>query len=127
MRINYEDIYLGQTAKSLDGGGPRIARGCADYGRPLAPRLQNIVDELGEELHRQVLEGERRPIKQFEHKKIGIELREGRDRLVPEIRVGGLDHASQGARLDLARHERCQDGLRDLLVRSARKAGDRVS
>jgi len=64
-------------------------------------------------------------VKQFEHKEIGIELRQRGDRLVPEIRVGGLDHASQGARLDLVRHERRQDGLRDLRVGSARKAGNR--
>jgi len=47
MRIKDEDIDLGQTAKGLDGGGPRIARGCANEGRPLAPRVENMVDELG--------------------------------------------------------------------------------
>src|ERR1700732_2132559 len=75
---------------------------------------------------REVLEGESWSVKQLEHKEIGIKLRQRGDRLVPEIRVGGLDHASHGARLDLACHERRQDGLRDLLVGSARKAGNRV-
>ena len=115
MRIKDEEIDLGQTAKGLDGGGSGIARGCANDGRPLAPRLENMADELGEELIARSLNAKSRPVKQFEHKEIGIELRQRGDRFVPEIRVGGCNHASQGARLNLARHERRQDGLRDFL------------
>ena len=71
-----------------------------------SPRAcENMVDELGEELHRQILEGERRPVKQFEHEKIGVELSEGRDRRMPEVPVSRRDHVPQGLRLDLARQK----------------------
>ena len=73
------DIYiaagdLSNFGKGLDRCGACIAGGRANDGRALTPRRKNMINELGEKLHRQVLEGERRPVKQFEHKKIGIEL-----------------------------------------------------
>src|SRR3712207_8754879 len=47
------------VAAGLDGGGPGVAAGGADDGHPLAPPRQRVVEQATQELHRQVLEGER--------------------------------------------------------------------
>ena len=75
MRIKDEDIDLLEACKGFDRRGARIAGGCADDGRPLAPRSSSTWShEPAEELHRQILEGERRPVKQFKQKKIVADL-----------------------------------------------------
>ena len=125
MRKKDEDIDLFQACKGFDRRGARIAGGCANDGRPLALCLENMVDELGEELHRQVLEGESRPVKQFKHKKIGIQLSQGRDRRVPEVLVSSRDHLPQGQRFGPVCQERRDDRLRDIRVRLTRETGNR--
>jgi len=124
MRKKDEDIDLFQACKGFDRRGARITGGCANDGRPLTLCLENMVDELGEELHRQVLEGESRPVKQFKHKKIGIQLSQG-------VTAGAGSSCKQprsspaGQRFGPVCQERRDDRLRDIRVRLTRETGNR--
>ena len=53
--------------KRLDGGAAGVAGGRDHDGGALAARAQRMIHQARQELHRQVLEGERRPVKQLEH------------------------------------------------------------
>src|SRR3712207_1758866 len=66
MRIEDEDVDLREALEGLDGGAAGVPRRRPDDGGAPAPALQDMVHELREELHRDVLEGERRPMKQLE-------------------------------------------------------------
>ena len=47
------------------------------------------------ELHRDVLEGERRAVEQLQHEQVGAELRQRRDRRMAEGAVGLARHAGE--------------------------------
>jgi len=64
-------------------------------------------------------------VKQFKHKKIGIQLSQGRDRRVPEVLVSSRDHLPQGQRFGPVCQERRDDRLRDIRVRLTRETGNR--
>src|SRR5665811_860410 len=64
-------------------------------GGALASLTQHVVHQPGDQLHRQVLEGERRPVKQLQDEKAGAELRERRDRRMAESAVGLARHAGE--------------------------------
>ena len=53
-----------------------------------APLLQGAVHQPPQPLHREVLEGERRPVKQFEQKEIVVDLDERRARRMIEAGIG---------------------------------------
>ena len=90
MRIEDEDVDLGEAAERFDGGGAGVAGGRADDGRALAALLQHVVHHAAEQLHRQILEGERRAVEQFEHEEIVGDLRQRRDGAVAKAGIGGL-------------------------------------
>ena len=70
----HHHVDLGAAAEGLDRGAAGIA-GCGDHdGGALAALDQHVVHQPGDELHRQVLEGERRPVEQLEHEQAGAEL-----------------------------------------------------
>ena len=85
------------AAKRLDRRAAGIAGGRADDGRALAALGEHMVHEAGEELHRHVLEGERRPVEELEQEMVRPDLDERRDRVVPEGRVGLVEHSSERA------------------------------
>ncbi len=80
IRVKDKNIDLGQALKGGDGGGARVARRRADDSRALASRRQHILHQPAKELHREILERQGRPAKQFEQKEIVAKLRERRDR-----------------------------------------------
>ena len=75
-----------------------------------------MVHQPRQELHRQILEGERRPVKQLEHEGVRRKLRERRDRRMAERAVGVVRHAREFGVRDRAADERFQDLAGDLGV-----------
>ena len=127
MRIEDEHIDLREARKGLDRGGARIARSRADDGGTLAARLQRMVDEPRQQLHGEVLEGQRRPVEQLQREKIGVELHERRDGGMAEARIGVLDHRAQHGARDLAADIGRDHRFCDFGVRLAGEARDRVA
>ena len=75
------------------------------------PRLrERPIHQPRQELHRHVLEGESRPMEQFEQPVIGVELLERRHRRMVEARIGFGDHALEvgfgNGAADEGRHHR---------------------
>ena len=67
VRIEHHHIHLFPAAESFDRGAAGIAGGCHDNCRALAALLQHVIHQARHQLHRQILEGERRAVKQFQH------------------------------------------------------------
>ena len=127
VRVEDHDIDVGEAAERLDRGCAGIAGRGADDRRVLAALLQGVVHEPREQLHRQVLEGQRRPMKQLEDEEIVVELRERRDGLVPEAGISGIDHRSERRRVEIVADERRQHRLGNRAVGLAGKARDRLA
>ena len=118
------DIGARAPAEGLDRGPAGIARRGADDGRPLAALGEDMVHQPGEELHRQVLEGERRPVEELKQEMVRADLDERRHRVVAKRRVGFLDHALQRRRGDLAAGEAVDDPQRRFGIGEAGKCRD---
>ena len=71
MRIERDHVDLIAAAERLDGRAAGIARGRHHDGRTLAALDQRVIHQPGQELHREVLEGERRTVKQLKHEGVG--------------------------------------------------------
>ena len=83
-----------------------------------------MLHQPAEELHREILEGERRPMKQFEQKEIVAELRERRDGDMVEPGIGRRDHLAQRRAVERSGDERPDDGLRHRGIGLAGESGD---
>ena len=103
MREQHDQIDLAAVAKRFDGGAAGIAGGRDHDGPALAACGEHMIHQPRQKLHRQVFEGERRPVEQFERKGIHAELRERRDRGMAEGAVGLARHAGE---IGLARSNR---------------------
>ena len=95
LREQHEDVGAGAAAERLDRGAAGIAGGGDHDGGAFAARLERVVHEPAQELHRQVLEGERRTMEQLEHEIAHSELHQRRDRGMAEIAVGLARHAGE--------------------------------
>ena len=90
-----EDIDIVEAPERLDRGRPGIARGRADDGDAAARPRQRDLEQLPDELHREVLEGKRRPMEQFQQEVVGRQLHQGRAGGVAEALIGLADGAAK--------------------------------
>ena len=67
------------------------------------------------------------PVKQLQDEKIVVDLLEGRDRLVPEVSVGRLDHAVERRTVEIVADVGTKDGLGDIAIGLAREGRDLLS
>src|SRR5207247_5979987 len=95
LRIEKEDVDRRLAAARGERGGAGVARGRADDCYPLAAPRQRCVEEQAQELQRQILERQRRSVKQLEEPQIAIELDQRRDRVMAESAVGGRAQPAQ--------------------------------
>jgi hypothetical protein len=72
-----------------------VARGRHHDGAALAARSERMVHQPRQELHRQILERQRRAVKQFERERIHVELRQRHDRGMAKSAVGLARHAGE--------------------------------
>ena len=117
--IQHDEIDLRAAAEGLDGGAAGVAGGGDHDGGAFAALKQHVVHQPGDQLHRQILEGERRTVEQLEHEQIGAELHQRRGRRMTEGAVGLLRHAREIGVGDAAADE----GADHLDRRPRRKAG----
>ena len=85
-----------------------------------------MVHQPGQQLHRQILERQRRPVEKFQHEAAGRDLHERRDRGMAEARVGIPRHRREGIAPDLAAGEWMDDLDRDLGIGPPGQPRDRV-
>jgi hypothetical protein len=102
VRVEDYDVDLRQAVECLDGGAAGVAGGGAHNGGAPAAGLQHMVHQAREELHRHVLEGERRAVEQLLKEEVRIELDEGRHGRMPEAAIGVAQHRPQHVPIDLA-------------------------
>ena len=95
MRIERDQVDLIAAAERLDRSAAGIARGRDHDRRALAALDQRMIHQPRQELHREVLERERRPVKQLQHKGAGRDLRKRRNGRVAERAVGVVRHAGE--------------------------------
>ena len=95
VREQHHHVDLGAAAERLDRGAAGVARSCDHDGGALAALTQHVVHQPRHQLHGEVLEGERRPVKQFEHEQARPELGERRGRRMAERAVGLARHAGE--------------------------------
>ena len=95
VREQHEDVGAVAPAERLDRGAAGVAGG-RDHDRgALAARGEHMIHQPAEELHRQVLEGERRTVEELEHEVVDAVLRERRHRRMAEAAVGLARHAGE--------------------------------
>ena len=128
MREQHHHVDLGAAAERLDRGAAGVARGRHHDGGALAALLQHVVHQPRQQLHGQVLEGERRPVKQLEHEQAWtLSCDERRDGRMAEGAVGLARHAGEIGLGNGVADEGPDHLDRDLGVRLAGKAGDRLA
>ena len=115
-----------RAAEGLDRRAAGIAGGSADDGRAAPALSQHAIHEARQELHRHVLEGERRPMEQLEDEAVGRDLDERRDGRMAEAGIGIAGHAAQLITRERSADERVDDLDRDLRERPAGERGDGV-
>ena len=95
LRKQHEEIGAGAASERLDRGSAGIARRRDHDGGALPARGERMVHQAAKELHGQVLERERGPVKQLQYEIARPELHERRDRGMAEIAVGLARHAAE--------------------------------
>ena len=95
VRMEDHDADPLAPGKRLDRGRAGVARGRADDRDRRPAAAQEELEQPAEQLHRDVLEGERRPVEQLEQPFVGPELAERRDRDMIEAGVGRLDQRAK--------------------------------
>ena len=124
MREQHEQIGPLAAAERLDGGAAGVARGRDHDGGALAARRQRVIHQPRQQLHGDVLEGERRAVEQLEQEGAGAELRDRHHRRMPERAVGLAREPRQIRLGDGVADERPDHLDRHLGVGPAGKAGD---
>src|SRR5262249_29834076 len=126
VRKKHEQIRARATAKGLDRG-PASIPGSRDHdGRTLSARRERLIHESAKELHRQILERERGPMKQFEYEIAHAKLHQWSDRRMAEPAIGLARHAGEVAIRDGVADEGTDDLHRHFRIRASGKDGDRV-
>ena len=98
MREQDEDVGAVAPGKGVDGRAAGIARGGADDRGALAALGQHMVHQPRQQLHRHVLEGQRRAVEQLEDEVVRPGLDQRADRLVAEGRIGLARDAGEDGR-----------------------------
>ena len=124
VREKDEDIHRLEPAERLDRRAAGVAARRAHDGHPFAPALERRFEELPDELHREVLEGQRGPVEEFEQEMVRRQLLERRACRVAEARIGARCKLGEGVLGEAFRDEGIHDAHRRLLVGKPRQRGD---
>ena len=124
MRKQHDEIDLAPAAERLDRGAAGIARGRDHDGAALAARGQHPIHQPRQQLHRQILERQRRAVKQFERERIDAELRERRHGGMAERAVSLAHHAGEVGLGDRIADKARDDVDGDLGIGAAGESGD---
>ena len=131
LGMEHEDVDPLAPRHRVDRRAAGIAAGRADDGQVLVAAREEFLEQQAKQLQRDILEGERRSVEQFEHPMPLVELDQRRDRVVRETTIGRLAQFAQPRRCDAVadeglHHPRCEFGIgqtaqrTDLVFRKAR-------
>ena len=124
VREQHDQIDIVETRERIDRGAAGIARGRDHDGGALVALGQHVIHQPRDQLHRDVLERQRRAVEQLQHELIGPDLVERHHRRMAEGRVGFVRHAAEIGVGDFARGERPDHVDRDFPIGPAEKSGD---
>ena len=124
VRKQHDQIDIVETRKRIDRGAAGIARGGDHDGGALRAFRQHMIHQPRDQLHRDVLERERRAVKKFEHELAGAGLPQRHHGGMAERRVGFIGHAAEIGIGDFAAGERPDHLDGDFPIRPSEKSGD---
>ena len=124
VRKQHDQVDTVAVGERIDRGAAGIARGRNRDGGALATLRQHMIHQPRQQLHRHVLEGERRTVKQFQHELVGPDLVERHHGRMAEGRIGLVGHAAKIGIGDVARDERLDHLDRDFPVRATEEPRD---
>ncbi|GAA0003477.1 hypothetical protein BRDID11002_34780 [Bradyrhizobium diazoefficiens] len=127
VREQYDEIDVLQPREGFDRSAAGVAGGCDHDGGALVALGEHMVHQPRDELHRHVLEGERRAVEQLQHELVRRHLAQRHHRGMAEGGVGLVRHPAELSVRDLASGEGTDHVDGDLPIRAAEEAGDRVS
>ena len=127
MRIKDENVERGAVAAGGHRRRPGVARGRADDRHMLAAPGQHRVEHQPDKLQGQILERQRRAVKQFEQPDPLVELHQRRDRRVRERAIGPRRKRPQFVKSKTAGREQPDDAGGDFRIRQPREIAQRVA
>ena len=107
--MQHGDAHARLAGEGVDRRGSSVARGGADDRHSLAAPCQHLVEHRREELHREVLEGQGRPVEQLEQPIVALEVAQGCRGGVAETGVGRAGEAIELAAVEASFGEGCED------------------
>ena len=129
-RRQHEDLDAALAFQGVLGGAAGVARCRAQDVEPAAAARELVLEGLADELHRDVLERERRAVRQAEHEDARLERPQRHDARVAEDvgAVGSQQHRAQVVGRDVVdearQHREGELGIRELAPRSERRRVD---
>ncbi len=124
MRKQHDQIDIVETGERIDRSAPGVARGRDHDGGALAALGQHMIHQPRDQLHRHVLERQRRAVKQLQHELIGTDLVERHHGGMAERGIGLVGHAAEIGVRDFAADKRADHIDRDFPIGPAEKPGD---
>ncbi len=124
VREQHHEVDIVEIGKRFDRGAAGIARGCDHDGGALRALGQHMIHQPRDQLHRDVLERQRRAMEQFERELVRADLIERDHRGMPERGIGLVGHAAELGIGNLAGGERPDDLDRDLPIGTAEECSD---
>ena len=116
FREQNENIDVFAVAAGFYRGRPGIAGRRTDNGDPFPTRCKHMGEHASDQLQGKILEGQRRPLKQFHQPVVRADLFEWRNSHMAETGIGLFDHFLQIAIRDGAADERADHPVGDFRI-----------
>ena len=124
VREQHDEIDIVEAGKGIDRGAAGVARGRDHDGGALRALGKHMIHQPRDQLHRHVLEGERRAVEQLQQELIGTDLVERHHRGMAEGGVGFVGHAAEIGIGDFAAGKRLDDVDGDFPIGTAEESRD---
>ena len=124
MRKQHDQIDIVEAGERIDRRTSGIAGGRDHDGGALRALGQHMIHQPRDQLHRHVLERQRRAVKQLQHELIGTDLVERHHGGMTESGIGLVGHAAEIGIGDFTADKRPDHIDRDFPIGPAEKSGD---
>jgi hypothetical protein len=124
VRKQHDQVDIVETRERIDRGAAGIARCCDHDGGALRALRQHVIHQPRDQLHRDVLERQRRAVKQLQQELIGTDLVQRNHGRMAERRIGLVRHAPEIGVGDFTADKRPDHVDSDFPIRPAEKSGN---
>ncbi len=93
--VQHEDVDLLASRNGVDGCRPRVARRRTDNRQMIVTARQEPLEQLPQQLQRDILEREGRAMEKFKQPVLVVQLHQRRHRVVAEPAIGGSTQLAQ--------------------------------